>query len=176
MNHSLFLKVKIQQEIKVTLQNISFMSLPTIIIFMLEIHGYSKLYDSTEHLIQFLKEFITFLFFTDMFIYFIHRGLHHRFLYKHLHKIHHRWIIQHLLQVMHFNGFFIFVNFWTVSIHDGNYSVLKYLQPIINGAAHHNDHHQFYKYNYRQFFTLWDRLMNTFHSPHVYSEKKKNIN
>ncbi|CAF2402305.1 unnamed protein product [Rotaria sp. Silwood2] len=121
MNHSLFLKVKIQQEIKVTLQNISFMSLPTIIIFMLEIHGYSKLYDSTER-------------------------------------------------------FFIFVNFWTVSIHDGNYSVLKYLQPIINGAAHHNDHHQFYKYNYRQFFTLWDRLMNTFHSPHVYSEKKKNIN
>ncbi|CAF5077223.1 unnamed protein product [Rotaria sp. Silwood1] len=39
---------QIQKEIKVTLQNIPFMSLPTIIIFMFEIRGYSKLYDSTQ--------------------------------------------------------------------------------------------------------------------------------
>ncbi|CAF1239596.1 unnamed protein product [Rotaria sordida] len=203
MKHSLFLKNQIQQEIKVTLKNIPLMSLPTIIIFMFEIRGYSKLYDSTErsyNLIQFLKEFITFLFFTDMFIYFIHRSLHHRLLYKHLHKLHHQWIIPtpfashafqwfdgflqsspyHLyvflfpLHKLSYLGFFIFVNIWTVSIHDGNYSVPKYLRPIINGAAHHNDHHQYYNCNYGQFFTFWDRLMNTFHLPFVYSKKRKN--
>ncbi|CAF5143405.1 unnamed protein product, partial [Rotaria sp. Silwood1] len=63
--------------------------------------------------------------------------------------------------------------FLQISIHDGNYSVPKYLQSIINGAAHHNDHHQYYDCNYGQFITLWDRLMNTFHSPSVYSERKK---
>ncbi|CAF5076993.1 unnamed protein product, partial [Rotaria sp. Silwood1] len=145
---------------------------------MFEIRGYSKLYDSTQrsyNLIQFLKEFITFLFFTDMLIYFIHRALHHRFLYKHFHKLHHRWIIptpfaSHAFQWL--DGFlqslpyhlYVFL-FPLHNIHDGNYSVPKYLQSIINGAAHHNDHHQYYDCNYGQFITLWDRLMNTFHSP-----------
>ncbi len=52
------------------------MSIPTIAIFLLEVRGYSKLYDSTQHsygIIPFIKEFSTFLFFTDMLIYFIHR-------------------------------------------------------------------------------------------------------
>jgi lathosterol oxidase len=136
-----------------------------------------------------------------MLIYFIHRGLHHRLIYKHLHKTHHRWIVPtpfashafqwldgflqsspyHLyaflfpLHKLAYLFFFVFVNFWTVSIHDGNYSVPKLFQPFVNGAAHHNDHHQYYDCNYGQFFTLWDRLMNSFRMPIVYDEKKKNV-
>jgi len=151
--------------------------------------------------ISFLKEFVSFLFFTDMLIYFIHRGLHHRLVYKHFHKVHHRWIVPtpfashafqwvdgflqgspyHLyaflfpLHKFSYLFFFVFVNIWTVSIHDGNYSVPKLLQPFINGAAHHTDHHQYYDCNYGQFFTLWDRLMNSFRMPPIYGEKKRNI-
>ena len=134
-----------------------------------------------------------------MLIYFIHRGLHHRLIYKHFHKLHHRWIVPtpfashafqwqdgflqscpyHIyvflfpLHKITYLFFFLFVNFWTVSIHDGNYSVPKLFQPFINGSAHHNDHHQYYDCNYGQFFTFWDRLMSSFRMPVVYEEKKK---
>ncbi|CAF0969669.1 unnamed protein product [Adineta steineri] len=204
MEHPLFLKNQIRQEMKVSVQNIPFISIPTIAIFLFEIRGYSKLYDSSQRsygIIPFLKEFTSFLFFTDMLIYFIHRGLHHRLVYKHLHKLHHRWIVPtpfashafywldgflqsvpyHLyvflfpLHKISYLLFFVFVNFWTVSIHDGNYSVPKIFQPFVNGAAHHNDHHQYYDCNYGQFFTFWDRLMNSFRMPVIYDEEKKNI-
>lgn len=146
-----------------------------------------------------MKEFVSFLFFTDMLIYFIHRGLHHRLVYKRFHKLHHRWIVptpfaSHAFQWLDgflqsvpyhlyvflfplnkyaYLAFFMFVNFWTVSIHDGNYSVPKLFRPVVNGAAHHNDHHQYYNCNYGQFFTLWDRLMGSFRLPSVYDEKLK---
>ena len=60
---------------------------------------------------------------------------------------------------------YVFVNIWTVSIHDGDYRVPMILQPFINGSAHHMDHHLFYNYNYGQYFTLWDRLGNSFKYP-----------
>lgn len=60
---------------------------------------------------------------------------------------------------------FVFVNLWTVSIHDGDYRVPDLLRPYVNGSAHHTDHHLFYNYNYGQFFTLWDRIGSSFRSP-----------
>ena len=178
------------------------MSIPTVLLFLLEVRGYSKLYDSSERsygLLQFCQEFVSFLFFTDMLIYFIHRGLHHRSIYKHFHKTHHIWIVPTPFASHAFNwldgflqsspyhiyaflfpihkfaylSFFIFVNIWTVSIHDGNYAVPKVFQPFINGAAHHTDHHRLYNCNYGQFFTFWDRLLNSFRSPNIYEQKKK---
>ncbi|CAF4090980.1 unnamed protein product [Rotaria socialis] len=202
MEHPLFLKNQIRQEITVTLKNIPMMSFPTIIVFLIELHGYSKLYDSSQHsygIIPLIKEVFSFLFFTDMLIYFIHRGLHHPLVYKRVHKLHHRWIVptpfaSHAFQWLDgflqstpyhiyvflfplhkvtYLSFFIFVNFWTVSIHDGNYAVPKLFRSIVNGAAHHNDHHQYYNCNYGQFFTFWDRLMCSFRSPAVYNEQTK---
>lgn len=178
------------------------MSVPTVLLFLLEVRGYSKLYDSSERsygLFQFCQEFVSFLCFTDMLIYFIHRGLHHRSIYKYFHKTHHIWIVPTPFASHAFNWldgflqsspyhiyaflfpihkfaylcFFIFVNIWTVSIHDGNYAVPKIFQPFINGAAHHTDHHHLYNCNYGQFFTFWDRLLNSFRSPAVYEQKKK---
>lgn len=63
---------------------------------------------------------------------------------------------------------FVFVNFWTVSIHDGDYRVPDAIKPFINGSAHHTDHHLFYNYNYGQFFTLWDRLGGSFRNPSAF--------
>ena len=68
-------------------------------------------------------------------------------------------------------GLFIFVNIWTVSIHDGDYRVPTLLQPLVNGCAHHTDHHLFYNYNYGQFFTLWDRIGGSFRNPSAFEGK-----
>lgn len=134
---------------------------------------------------------VTFILFTDCLIYWIHRGLHIPWVYRRLHKPHHLWKVptpfashafhpldgflqglpyhiyvflfpmnQYLFLVM-----FIFVNFWSVSIHDGNFKVPQILKPVVNGAAHHTDHHLYYNYNYGQFFTLWDRIGGSFRSP-----------
>jgi len=63
---------------------------------------------------------------------------------------------------------FVIVNFWTVSIHDGDFRVPKLLKSAINGSAHHTDHHLFYNYNYGQFFTLWDRIGGSFRYPSAF--------
>lgn len=79
---------------------------------------------------------------------------------------------------------FVFVNIWTVSIHDADYRVLDRLKPFINGSAHHIDHHYYFNYNYGQFFTLWDRIGGSFRNPSAFEkqdpkslilDKKKNF-
>ncbi len=65
-------------------------------------------------------------------------------------------------------GMYIGVNIWTVSIHDGNYNVPEFLKSIVNGSAHHMDHHIYYNYNYGQYLTIWDRIGGTFRNPSSY--------
>ncbi|MEQ2165692.1 hypothetical protein GOODEAATRI_019754 [Goodea atripinnis] len=60
---------------------------------------------------------------------------------------------------------YVFVNIWTISIHDGDYRVPSGLISVINGSAHHTDHHLFFDYNYGQYFTLWDRLGGSYRHP-----------
>lgn len=60
---------------------------------------------------------------------------------------------------------FVFVNIWTISIHDGDYRIPSPLRFLINGAAHHVDHHLFFNYNYGQYFTLWDHIGGSYRYP-----------
>jgi lathosterol oxidase len=62
---------------------------------------------------------------------------------------------------------FVFVNIWSVSIHDGLDLVPNCFQNILNGSAHHTDHHLHFNYNYGQFFTLWDFVGKSHRDPHV---------
>ncbi len=140
---------------------------------------------------------LSFLFFTDMAIYWIHRWLHHPSIYRYIHKTHHIWKVptpfashafhpvDGFLQSVPYHiypflfplhkyvylALFVFVNIWTVSIHDGDYRVPDPLKPYINGSAHHTDHHLFYNYNYGQYFTLWDRIGGSFRTPSVFEGK-----
>lgn len=66
---------------------------------------------------------------------------------------------------MAYLSLFVFVNIWTISIHDGDYRIPDCLIFLINGAAHHVDHHLFFNYNYGQYFTLWDRLGGSYRYP-----------
>lgn len=65
----------------------------------------------------------------------------------------------------------MFVNIWTISIHDADYRVMFKLRPFINGSAHHIDHHYYFNYNYGQFFTLWDRIGGSFRNPSAFENQ-----
>jgi len=196
-----FLKNQVAKEIGLSLASIPFMGVLTTPLILGEIYGYSKCYDRVEEygLPFLILSIFTFLLFTDFGIYWIHRGLHHRLIYPTIHKPHHWWKIPtpfashafhpvdgwaqsmpyHIyvfLFPMHkwtYLALFVFVNFWTISIHDGVYSVPELLRPIINGAAHHTDHHLLFNCNYGQFFTLWDRIACSHKMPLCYDDPDK---
>ncbi|XP_064651240.1 lathosterol oxidase-like [Lineus longissimus] len=195
MRHPLYIPNQVSKEITYACCSIPLMSVPTNLLFFLEVRGYGKLYDNIEESkwgwSGVIFSCITFILFTDALIYWIHRFLHHKTIYKYIHKDHHRWKVptpfaSHAFHPVdgflqscpyHIYAFlfplhkftylilFVFVNMWTVSIHDGNYHVPEPLKPVVNGSAHHMDHHLFYNYNYGQFFTLWDRIGGSFRHP-----------
>ncbi|KAM7207398.1 sterol delta 5,6-desaturase ERG3 [Naviculisporaceae sp. PSN 640] len=200
MKHPRFLKNQILLEMKQANQSFPGMAAMTVPIVLLELKGYSKLYDTTAEgpgrWYDFFQ-FPLFVFFTDFCIYWIHRGLHHPLVYKRLHKPHHKWIMPtpfashafhpldgyaqglpyHIfpfifpLQKMAYIALFVFINFWTIMIHDGEYIANN---PIINGAACHSVHHFAFNYNYGQFTTLWDRLGGSYRQPDEELFQKEN--
>ncbi|KAJ5570347.1 uncharacterized protein N7459_009777 [Penicillium hispanicum] len=190
-NHPKFLKNQIPLEIKQAMSAMPPMALLTAPFFVLEVRGYAKLYDSVadEPFPYYsILQFPLFICFTDFFIYWIHRGLHHPRIYKTLHKPHHKWIMPspyashafhpldgwsqsvpyHVfpfifpLQKLAYVFLFAFINLWTVFIHDGEYVSNS---PVVNGAACHTMHHLYFNYNYGQFTTLWDRLGGSYRKP-----------
>ena len=198
--HPLYLKNQVKLEISYALRSIPGMILLTVPIMLLEVRGYSKLYvgvDGAKGWMMLAASIAAFLMFTDCLIYWIHWGLHSRILYKTLHKGHHKWKVPtpfashafhpvdgwlqslpyHLypflfpLHKVLYLALFVFVNLWTVSIHDANYNVPDLLKPVVNGSAHHTDHHLYYMYNYGQFFTLWDRIGGSFRVPSAFQGK-----
>jgi lathosterol oxidase len=190
-NHPKYLKNQISLEMKQANTALPIMAIFTAPLFWLEVRGYSKLYDNLGDapfpLYNYLQ-FPIFIAFTDFCIYWIHRGLHHPRVYKHLHKPHHKWIMPtpfashafhpadgyaqglpyHIfpflfpLQKFAYVFLFVFINIWTVLIHDGEYYADN---PIINGAACHTMHHLYFNFNYGQFTTLWDRLGGSYRKP-----------
>ena len=198
--HPLYLKNQVRLEITYACKSIPFMSLLTVPIMLAEVRGYSRLYMGIEGMRGWAfigLTIIAFLMFTDCLIYWIHRFLHSPFLYKNVHKGHHKWKVptpfaSHAfhpvdgwLQSLPYHIYpfffplhkvlylvlFVFVNVWTISIHDGDYRVPQLLKPFVNGSAHHTDHHLYYLYNYGQFFTLWDRIGGSFRYPSAFEGK-----
>ncbi|KAK3374969.1 hypothetical protein B0H63DRAFT_262101 [Podospora didyma] len=199
MEHPKFLKNQVWMEIKQANSALPGMALLTFPAIVAEVRGYSKLYDtSAEGPGRWYDwfQFPLFLIFTDLGIYWIHRGLHHPSVYKWLHKPHHKWIMPtpfashafhpidgfaqsipyHVfpfifpLQKFAYLGLFVFINFWTIMIHDGEYMANN---PIINGAACHSVHHFAFNYNYGQYTTLWDRLGGSYRAPDQAMFKKE---
>ncbi|OZJ04367.1 hypothetical protein BZG36_03203 [Bifiguratus adelaidae] len=190
MNHPKFLKNQVQLEIQTAMSAMPGFSLLTVPWFYGEVKGYSRLYeDPNKYGIAYMILTISlFLFFTDFGIYWIHRWLHLPMVYKRLHKPHHKWVVPtpfashafhpmdgylqsvpyHLfvylipMQKYLYIALFIFVNCWTVMIHDGNYLLRS---KIINSCAHHAVHHLYFNYNYGQYFTLWDRIGGSYRQP-----------
>ncbi|KAI9284156.1 hypothetical protein BC943DRAFT_326451 [Umbelopsis sp. AD052] len=191
MKHPKFLKNQVSLEIDCAVKAVPGFVLFTVPWFWGEVKGYSKLYSDPQAyggIPYMLFSIAAFLVFTDFGIYWIHRWLHHPVLYKRLHKPHHKWIVPtpfashafhpldgyaqsvpyHLfvyvipMQKWLYITIFMFVNIWTVMIHDGNYMLRS---KIINSSAHHSVHHLYFNYNYGQYFTFWDRAFGSHRQP-----------
>jgi lathosterol oxidase len=180
------------QEMKVALSTVFIMAFPQAIAFYLEMLGYARLHDKpivgTAGWLMLIGNCVFYILFTDCLIYWIHRWLHHPVLYGPIHKLHHKWIVSTPFASHAFHWldgylqglpyhifvflfpmnkfvyviFFIIVNMWTVSIHDG---AGFYKGIILNGSDHHTIHHRQFTYNYGQYFTFWDRLCGTHKAP-----------
>ncbi|ESO04503.1 hypothetical protein HELRODRAFT_92484 [Helobdella robusta] len=198
LRHPLTLKNQPWLEMCCTFKSLPVMGFLSAVVFLLEVRGHSKLYDSIEDskfgAMAIVFSSIMFILFTDCLIYFIHKYLHHPLIYSTIHKPHHKWKVTTPFASHSFHpidGFsqslpyhiyvflfpmhkftylilYILVNIWSVSIHDGDYRIPVLLQDVINGAAHHTDHHLFYNYNYGQYFTFWDRVCGTYKTPSAY--------
>ena len=96
LSHPKYLRNQMRLEIRQTLIALPCMALLTTPFFLAEVQGYSKLYDGQSDApfrLYNLIQFPFFIGFTDLCIYWIHRGLHHPLIYKTLHKPHHKWIM-----------------------------------------------------------------------------------
>lgn len=62
-------------------------------------------------------------------------------------------------------GLFVFVNCWSILIHDSDVIVNSPLEKIINGPSHHTLHHLYFNVNYGQYFTGCDRLGGSYRQP-----------
>ncbi|CCM00071.1 uncharacterized protein FIBRA_02098 [Fibroporia radiculosa] len=193
MKHPRFLKNQVKLEIQLSLKSFRSMTLLTLPWFQAEVMGYSKLYTSVEEYgwMYLIFSVAWFLLFTDFGIYWIHRWEHHPLWYKWLHKPHHKWVVPtpfashafhpldgyfqslpyHIfvfLFPLHqkvYLGLFVFVNFWTILIHDSDMITGHPLETIINGPAHHTLHHLYFTVNYGQYFTWADRMGSSYRQP-----------
>ena len=89
--HQHFLPSQELVEIQYALIAIPWMALYSTPIFIAELRGYSKLYESIEERGIPYMAFSVFLFmaWNDFAVYWIHRALHLPMIYKHVHKVHH---------------------------------------------------------------------------------------
>mmetsp|Transcript_31192 Transcript_31192/g.71645 ORF Transcript_31192/g.71645 Transcript_31192/m.71645 type:complete len:277 (-) Transcript_31192:70-900(-) len=182
-------------ELKLALSSIPQMSLLMTVVSIWELKGHSRLYDNVSDfgLPYFVFSIFAFFMFTDCLVYWFHRWLHLPVLYKHIQKPHHKWKVASPFASHAFHpldgfiqGFpyhiavfifpvhkvlwmcmFVAINMWTISIHDGHFAVpnWKWARWLVNGAAHHTDHHLFFNYNYGQYFTIWDRIGGSYMYP-----------
>ncbi|KZT67405.1 fatty acid hydroxylase [Daedalea quercina L-15889] len=193
MKHPRFLKDQVKLEIQLSLKAFPGMTALTLPWFMGEVRGYSKLYDNVDEYGwgYFAFSIVWFLVFTDFGIYWIHRWEHDPKWYKWLHKPHHKWVVptpfashafhplDGYLQSIPYHvfvfvfplhrvlylGLFVFVNFWTILIHDSDMITGHPLEKVINGPAHHTLHHLYFTVNYGQYFTWADRMGNSYRQP-----------
>ncbi|KAJ7178992.1 C5-sterol desaturase [Mycena filopes] len=191
--HPRFLKNQEKLEIQSSLRAFPTITLLTLPWFLAEVRGYSRLYDGADtygYLYLFLSAPF-FLLVTDYCIYWIHRTLHVPAIYRLIHKPHHKWLIPTPWASHAFNpidgyaqglpyhifvflfplhrwlylGMFVFVNFWTIFIHDSDMVTGHPLENIINGPAHHTLHHLYFNVNYGQYFTWADKVGKSYRQP-----------
>ena len=192
-HHPRFLKNQIAMEIKSSLIAAPVIDIMTIPWFLGEVRGYSRLYNNVDEYgwTYFALSIGMYLLFTDLCIYWIHRLEHHPKIYKYIHKPHHKWVMPTPWSALAFHpvdgyaqslpyhifvylfplhrylyvGLFVFVQLWTILIHDGDMISGHILERYINSPAHHTLHHLYFSCNYGQYFTWADSFWDSYREP-----------
>jgi lathosterol oxidase len=152
--------------------------------------GHSRLYWAVaeQGVPWLIASVVLYLAFIDTWIYWAHRAMHGKFFYRTVHRYHHQWRVPNSWTSMAFHPVdsYLFavpvhlfglllplhgavylamqtaLSFWSVSSHD-RIALVRW--RWFNYADNHTLHHWFYRCNYGQFFTFWDRLMGTWRDP-----------
>eukprot|EP00118_Oscarella_pearsei_P025821 m.308837 g.308837 ORF g.308837 m.308837 type:complete len:278 (+) comp44951_c0_seq1:69-902(+) len=139
----------------------------------------------------------------DTWHYFVHRLLHHKSIYKFVHKVHHHfqapfgmvaeyahWIETLVLgtgffiAILLFCDHVVFMWMWvgvrlmeTIDVHNGYSLPLNplHLLPFYAGPAYHDFHHYNFNGNYSSTFTYWDWLFGTDKQYKEFLAKKQEI-
>ena len=157
---------------------------------LLIVFGNSRIYYDIEPrgwgylIVSFLGALVV----SETLIYWIHRALHTKWLYKNIHVHHHKFREPTPLSCIAFHpidsfaqsfpyhlyallvpinfwlylAMIVFVTLWSVMIHDR----IRWVPgAVINHTGCHTAHHWYNKYNYGQYFPIWDRLCGTHREP-----------
>jgi lathosterol oxidase len=152
--------------------------------------GHSRIYWEvpTSGIPWLVVSVLLYIAFVDTAIYWSHRALHIDYLYRHVHRYHHQWQVPNSWTSMAFhpvdsfvlampvhlfafvaplNGYLYLLmqgvmSLWSVSSHD-RVALVRF--RWFNYVDNHTLHHWFYRCNYGQFFTFWDRVMGTWRDP-----------
>jgi lathosterol oxidase len=149
--------------------------------------GFSALYfDPAEHGLWYLPVSAVLLFFAiDAGLYYSHRALHGRFLFRHIHRWHHRYTAPvvftttavHPIEFLTFE-FFLLLPAFVIPTHVGVYIVviaytyfigmvdhsgirLRFWLPLHANNRFHDDHHVYFHCNYAHHTMLFDRFHGT---------------
>ncbi|XP_033108244.1 lathosterol oxidase-like [Anneissia japonica] len=198
MKHPHFQKNQLRQEFWQSSYAMPLMFIMSTPMYYLEVTGRTRLRENYDDAcfgyFTAIPELISMIIVVDFLSYTFHRAMHHKLVYKYLHKDHHKWKVatpfashafhpvDGFLQQMPYHvcviifpvnkylfiTFLVLANIWAVSIHDGEFEMPEWMKSVINGPAHHTDHHMYFNYNYGQFFTVWDRLCGSYRHPSTF--------
>jgi sterol desaturase/sphingolipid hydroxylase (fatty acid hydroxylase superfamily) len=161
----------------------------TIMRIKLEAQGYVKLYEDI-HAFEWYYiplSFAALIVFEDFWFYWVHRTMHHKWLYKWVHASHHVSVDStpftqnafHFVEglVVALGGFiplffvptwsgvylayYLFGAFVNIVAHSGYEFYPMWTLSWKTTATHHNMHHQHFDGNYGTHFTFWDKIMGT---------------
>jgi len=146
--------------------------------------------------------FVASLLIFDTWFYWLHRLIHARPFYRHVHRWHHLtvtpvtwsnnsdllidnlflqsyWLVAHFLfpvAPLALLAHKIYDQVTGVVGHSGyeHAGRLSWPPSPFVGVTHHDQHHRFFRCNYATHFSLWDRLMGTLHPEHD-AELRRNI-
>jgi lathosterol oxidase len=159
--------------------------------------GWSMIYlDAGRHGWWYLPvSFVLTFFLVDAGLYYSHRLLHHRTVFRYIHRWHHRFVAPivftttavHPIEFLIFEAFLILPAF-ILPVHAGVYvAVVAYTYligmidhcgirvrwglPFHADNAFHDNHHVYFHCNYAHHTPLFDRLHGTVHKPHLHYDE-----
>ena len=164
-------------------------SLQTMILVKLAHNGYGKLYENiNDYPLYYLPVSLIACFLVeDAWFYWVHRGLHHKYVYKYIHASHHvsidstpftqnafNFVEMFLLPIGGllptflfptygplFLGFLLYGGIMNMIAHSGFEFYPSWMLSWKTTSTHHNMHHQYFDGNYGTHFTFWDRVCKT---------------